>query len=104
MGHLGSDIVAANAVVVVAGNLDTVACFGIANAGAILLVKSIGAGRMETVKADASRFCRVTFIAGILGGIVIFLLGPLFLNMADLTQTAQGYKSCKWLKNITRDF
>lgn len=91
MGHLGSDIVAANAVVVVARNLGTVACFGIANAGAILLGKSIGAGRMETVKADASRFCRVTFIAGILGGIVIFLLRPLFLNMADLTQTAQGY-------------
>lgn len=91
MGHLGSDIVAANAVVVVARNLGTVACFGIANAGAILLGKSIGAGRMETVKADASRFCRVTFITGILGGILIFLLRPLFLNMADLTQTAQGY-------------
>lgn len=91
MGHLGSDIVAANAVVVVARNLGTVACFGIANAGAILLGKSIGASRTETVKADASRFCRITLIAGILGGIVIFLLRPLFLNMADLTQTARGY-------------
>ncbi len=91
MGHLGSDIVAANAVVVVARNLGTVACFGIANAGAILLGKSIGAGRTETVKADASRFCRITLVSGILGGIVIFLLRPLFLNMADLTQTAQGY-------------
>ena len=47
MGHLGSDMVAANAVVVVARNLGTIVCFGIANAGAILLGKSIGAGRME---------------------------------------------------------
>ena len=91
MGHLGSDIVAANAVVVVARNLGTVACFGIANAGTILLGKTIGEGHMDTVKADASRFCRITFISGIFGGILIFLLRPLFLNMADLTQTAQGY-------------
>lgn len=91
MGHLGSDIVAANAVVVVARNLGTVACFGIANAGAILLGKSIGAGLMETVKADASKFCKITFISGMIGGIFIFLLRPLFMNMADLTVTAQGY-------------
>ncbi|MBS6161680.1 MAG: MATE family efflux transporter [Firmicutes bacterium] len=91
MGHLGSDIVAANAVVVVARNLGTVSCFGIANAGAILLGKSIGAGRMETVKADASKFCKITFISGMIGGIFIFLLRPLFMNMADLTATAQGY-------------
>lgn len=91
MGHLGSDIVAANAVVVVARNLGTVACFGIANAGAILLGKSIGAGQSETVKSDASRFCRLTFVTAILGGIVIFLLKPLFFGMANLTQTAQNY-------------
>lgn len=91
MGHLGSDIVAANAVVVVARNLGTVSCFGIANAGAILLGKSIGAGLMETVKADASKFCKITFISGMIGGIFIFLLRPLFMNMADLTATAQGY-------------
>ena len=91
MGHLGSDMVAANAVVVVARNLGTVACFGIANAGAILLGKSIGAGRMDTVKSDASKFCRITFVSGIVGGVFIFLLRPLFLNMADLTPTAQGY-------------
>ena len=91
MGHLGSDIVAADAVVVVARNLGTVACFGIANAGAILLGKSIGAGLMETVKADASKFCKITFISGMIGGIFIFLLRPLFMNMADLTATAQGY-------------
>ena len=91
MGHLGSDMVAANAVVVVARNLGTVACFGIVNAGAILLGKSIGAGRMDTVKSDASKFCRITFVSGIVGGVFIFLLRPLFLNMADLTPTAQGY-------------
>lgn len=93
MGHLGSDMVAANAVVIVARNLGTVVCFGLANAGAILLGKAIGAGRMETVKADASRFCKVTFASGIAGGILIFLLRPVFMNMADLSQISRGYLS-----------
>jgi len=50
MGHLNSDIVASNAVVVVARNLGTVACFGIADAGAIILGKSIGSGNTDTIK------------------------------------------------------
>lgn len=91
MGHLGSDMVAANAVVVVARNLGTVVCFGIANAGAILLGKSIGAGRMELVKADASRFCKITFFSGVAGGILIFLLRPVFMNMSDLSTVSRGY-------------
>lgn len=91
MGHLGSDMVAANAVVVVARNLGTVVCFGIANAGAIILGKAIGAGQQETVKADASRFCRITLLSGIAGGGLIFVLRPVFMNMADLTSTARGY-------------
>lgn len=91
MGHLGSDMVAANAVVIVARNLGTVVCFGIANAGAILLGKSIGAGKTETVKKDASRFCRVTLLAGIAGGILIFIIRPVFFHLADLTPTAAGY-------------
>ena len=93
MGHLGSDMVAANAVVIVARNLGTVVCFGLANAGAILLGKSIGAGFMDTVKEDSTRFCKITFLSGIAGGIIIFLLRPLFMNMADLTPTAQSYLS-----------
>lgn len=91
MGHLGSDMVAANAVVIVARNLGTVVCFGIANAGAILLGIAIGAGHMERVKEDASRFCRITFLSGIVGGILIFLLRPVFMNMADLTEVSKGY-------------
>ncbi len=91
MGHLGSDMVAANAVVVVARNLGTVVCFGIANAGAIILGKSIGEGHMEKVKADASRFCRITFFSGIAGGILIFFLRPVFMNMAELSPVSRGY-------------
>src|SRR5699024_2101101 len=48
-------------------------------------------GRMELVKADASRFCKVTFFSGAAGGIMIFLLRPVFMNMSDLSAVSQGY-------------
>ncbi|MGI5958563.1 MAG: MATE family efflux transporter [Massiliimalia sp.] len=91
MGHLGSDIVAANSVVTVARNLGTILCFGIANGGAILLGKEIGNNQMELAKRDAKSLCWVTFASGLLGTVVILLVKPLILNMADLTDTAYGY-------------
>ena len=100
MGHLGSDMVAANAVAIVAKNLGTVVCFGIANAGAILLGKAIGAGQTKTVKEDASRFCIITLISGLAGGVLIFLLRPLFMHMADLSTVAQGYLSIMLFINM----
>lgn len=100
MGHLDSDIVAANAVVVVARNLGTVACFGIADAGAIILGKSIGSGNTDTIKSDSSRFVKITSISAVVGGIVIFLLRPVFFTMADLTPNAQSYLSIMLFINM----
>jgi len=100
MGHLDSDIVAANAVVVVARNLGTVACFGIADAGAIILGKSIGSGNTDTIKSDSSHFVKITSMSAVVGGIVIFLLRPVFFTMADLTPTAQSYLSIMLFINM----
>lgn len=100
MGHLDSDIVAANAVVVVARNLGTVACFGIADAGAIILGKSIGSGNTDTIKSDSSHFVKITSMSAVVGGIVIFLLRPVFFTMADLTPTAKSYLSIMLFINM----
>ena len=100
MGHLDSDIVAANAVVVVARNLGTVACFGIADAGAIILGKSIGSGNTDTIKSDSSHFVKITSMSAVVGGIVIFLLRPVFFTMADLTPIAKSYLSIMLFINM----
>ena len=100
MGHLDSDIVAANAVVVVARNLGTVACFGIADAGAIILGKSIGSGNTDTIKSDSSHFVKITSMSAVVGGIFIFLLRPVFFTMADLTPTSKSYLSIMLFINM----
>ena len=48
LGHLGTDAVAANSLVVVVRNIGTVFCFAIASAGGILLGNIMGQGDLET--------------------------------------------------------
>jgi putative MATE family efflux protein len=91
MGHLGEDIVAANSVVNVARNLASVLCFGMAYGGAILIGKEMGSGNLEKAKKDASRLCRSTIAAGVLGGILLVLCRPLVFKIAVLTPQAADF-------------
>jgi len=91
MGHMGSDVVAANSLVVVVRNFGTVFCYGLASAGGILLGNEIGEMRLAQAKADASRLLKLTVASGVLGGLVIFLATPLVLTYADLSDTAMHY-------------
>lgn len=100
MGHLGNDMVAANSVVVVARNLGTVLCFGIANGGAIYLGKMMGEGKIEEAKQDSKKLLKVTFLSGLAGGLIIFLIRPLMMQMVNLTETATHYLTIMLLINI----
>ena len=91
LGHLGSDIVAANAIAVVARNWGTVLCFGIANGCAIILGRTLGANQLALAKEYAKRFLRLGLCFGIFGGILILLFRPLFLNMGHLSECAIHY-------------
>ena len=63
LGHLGSDAVAANSLVVVVRNIGTVLCFGVASAGGILLGNVMGEGNLEKAKEYASKLLKLTVVA-----------------------------------------
>ena len=65
LGHLGTDAVAANSLVVVVRNIGTVFCFGIASAGGILLGNVMGQGDLERSRRYASKTLKLTVIAGV---------------------------------------
>lgn len=88
LGHMGEDIVAAASVINVAKNLASVACFGMAYGGAILMGKELGSGEMERARADATRLWRSTFIAALIGALVIIACRPLVMRMAKLSPDA----------------
>ena len=91
LGHLGSDAVAANSLVVVVRNIGTVLCFGVASAGGILLGNVMGEGNLEKAKEYASKLLKLTVVAGAVGGLVVLGITPFVLKFASLNETAMQY-------------
>ena len=96
LGHLSSDIVAANSVATVVRNLGTVMCFGTASAAGIVLGKTLGENKLAEAKVYAKRFVGLAIWTAIIGGAVILLLRPLVMvfmdiSVKDATQTAKDY-------------
>lgn len=91
MGHMGTDVVAANSLVVVVRNFGTVMSFGIASASGIYVGKELGAGRLEEAEKGGVRCLRLTIISGVLGGLLVTAVSPFVVHFASLTETAGGY-------------
>ena len=84
LGHLSSDIVAANSVAGVVRNLGTVVCFGVSSSAAIILGKEMGDNRLDEAKAHAGRFFGLSIWTALAGGVVILLCRPLVMQFAHL--------------------
>lgn len=91
LGHMGSDAVAANSLVVVVRNFGTVLCFGTASAGGILLGNVMGEGDMERARIYASKLMKLTVITGAVGGVLVLIATPFVLHFAQLSETAMHY-------------
>ena len=76
IGHLGSPAVAANSVAQVTRNLATVVAFGVANATAILLGRTIGEGDVKRAETYAGRWVRIALAAGAAAAGVVLLALP----------------------------
>ena len=84
LGHLSSDIVAANSVASVVRNLGGAFCFGASAAAAIVLGQSLGSNRLKEARAYAFRFMMLAVWTALVGGVVILLLRPFVLNFMHL--------------------
>lgn len=91
LGHLGTDMVAANSIVVVVRNFATVMCFGFASSSTIWLGKLIGQNEMEAARKDARRYMLLTVVTGILGGLLILAVSPFVIAGAKLSSQALHY-------------
>ena len=91
LGHLGDDVVAANAIVSVVRNLGSVFCFAIGSATGIILGQMLGENKKEEAKTMSHILLRLSFITGILGGLIVFAITPFALHYANITETAKNY-------------
>ena len=91
LGHLGTDVVAANSFVTVVRNFGTVTCFGMASAGGILLGNMIGENKMEEAQDGSKKLMKLTVISGAIGGLIILAATPFVLKYASLSEQAMHY-------------
>lgn len=91
IGHMGSAAVAANSVAQMARQLAMVVCFGVSNATAIYLGKTIGEKRFELAKVYGRKFLQLSIIVGAAGGAMILLAAPFINNFMTLSLEAQEY-------------
>lgn len=91
LGHLSSDVVAANAIATNVRDLCTVLCFGLSGGGSVLLGKTIGEKRIQDADIMAGRLCRTTFLIGLATAGVILAITPLIPHLFTLTDTAARY-------------
>ena len=91
IGHMGSAAVAANSVAQMARQLAMVVCFGVSNATAIYLGKTIGEKKFELAKLYGKKFLQISIVVGALGGLMILLAAPIINNFMTLSTDAQGY-------------
>ncbi len=91
IGHLGSEAVAANSVAQVARQLAQVVVFGISNATAIWLGKTLGEKKKEHAKAYARQFVILALVMGTVGGVLILIFGPVVGRVLTLSDTSRKY-------------
>ena len=99
LGHLSTDVVAANSLVTVVRNIGSVFCFAIASAGTILLGNIMGKGDMEKSREYAARMLKMTVIAGAAGGLIVLAVTPFVLHFASLNENAMYYLKIMLLIN-----
>lgn len=93
LGHIGDDMVAANAVAVMVVNMGAIVCRGFSNATTIIVSQTLGENRMEDTKVYAKRILWLTVIVSLLGCCVILAIRPFMIQFYrdKLTETAIYY-------------
>jgi putative MATE family efflux protein len=91
MGHLGTDAVAANALVNIVKNLIVCFCMGIGSGGGIIIGNELGNGELSLARKDGDTLLRLSVISGILTGLVLLALSPFIVRTMDLSMQAGYY-------------
>lgn len=92
MGHMGSDVVAANSLASVVKNIVACVSIGVGSASGIVVGNELGSGNLERAKSYGDRLCHMSIAVGTLSGLVLLAVSPLVMWFGgNLSETATGY-------------
>ncbi len=93
LGHIGDDMVAANAVAVMVVNIGAIACRGFANATTIIISQELGQNNIENAKIYGKWMLYMTIVVSLFGCGVILAIRPFMMQYYSdkMTETAITY-------------
>jgi putative MATE family efflux protein len=91
IGHVSSNMVAANAIAGVVRNLAIVVCAGIGSGGSVLVGKYLGSSDIISAKKAGKRIYLYALVFGVLAGIATLLAKPLVFSLVDINAIAKDY-------------
>lgn len=89
IGHLGSDVTAANSIAAVVRDLITSLCRGISSGAGIMLGHVMGAGKLELAKKYGGRLSHLSILCGFISGGLALLCVPAAASLFTLTEAAR---------------
>ena len=93
LGHIGDDMVAANAVAIMVVNIGAIACRGFANATTIIVSQELGQNHIEDAKEYGRRMLDITIAVALIGCAIIIAIRPIMIDFYrdKLSETAISY-------------
>ena len=91
LGHLGTEVLAANTIAANLNNIFGVLVYGIATASGIIIGRTVGAGDVEKVKAYSRVLQRIFLLFGLITGIAIFLAKDFLMAIGFRAISAEAH-------------
>lgn len=89
MGHIGTEFVAANAIIATIVRLSTVFTQGLGQASSAMTGNTLGRGDKEKAYHQGVTFVTLSFIIGIFAALVILCLSPFIIGMYNIEPTTR---------------
>lgn len=95
LGHMGNDIIAANAVAIMVVNIGAIAERGFANATTVVVGQTLGANQIDATKKYSKKLLILTIIVAVIGCGIMIAIRPFILKFYEnkLSPTALSYLS-----------
>lgn len=91
IGRMGTEFTAAYSICSVLSQLVMIANYGVGNASAVIIGRTVGEGKYDTVKQYAHTFLALSILLGLVAScLVLFIKGPL-LGIYNISETARTY-------------
>ena len=89
IGHLGTDITAANSAATIVRHLAIAICRGLGSGGEILLAGVLGAGELEKGKLYGKRLSHLSILCGVVCAVLALGFGEIIIHFMSLSDAAR---------------